>query len=145
MSFYRSMVRLMPYCLDGNSKEGFMLLNRDYKPIGFNTRAWVNYEGCPIRLKFRGLSPSVAAKLAWDGKPLSDAIFLYADCCAPYRKKAYMDTYLERLRLLMSLEYDFEAATNRDWLNKSRADGDVIDLADKAIEEAKEKAARGGL
>jgi len=132
------MVRLMPYCLDGDSKRGFMLLNRDYKPVGFNTRAWVNYEGYPIRLKFRGLTPSVAEKLAWDGRPMPGAIFLYADCCAPYRKTAHMDAYLERLRLLMSLEYDFEAAADREWLNKSRAEGDVIDLADRIIGNAKE-------
>ena len=53
----------LPYCLDKQS-DGYVVLNRRYKPIGFKTRDKVNYEDYPICVELKGFGSVTAAKLS---------------------------------------------------------------------------------
>ena len=94
----------LPYCLKKQPDGRYAVLNRQHKPLGFVTYEHVFYEAYPILFKMRGLKPSVAAKLSFDGNANVDEIFLYNDGCVPTRKKKYMLKYLERLRTLAPMK-----------------------------------------
>jgi hypothetical protein len=96
---------LFPYCLSLQPDGSYVLLNRDYKPIGFQTREWVKYEAYPIQFKFtRKLSPATIRALSVDGKAVSGSIWLYSDGCIPFAgSKEATEAYMKRLDKLASL------------------------------------------
>ncbi len=67
----------LPYCVKRLENGKYILLNRDYKPIGFKTRENVNYENFPVNHKVQGITKKIAAKLSWRGDDNIEAIFLY--------------------------------------------------------------------
>jgi hypothetical protein len=77
-----------------------VVLNRDYKPLGFKTQEHVEYESYPIAVKLKGLTGRVAAKLSWAKSENTDDIFLYNDQCIPTHSVKNMNDYLERLSIL---------------------------------------------
>ena len=89
-----------PYVIKEVEKGKFVVLNREYKPLGFNKRDYVKYEDYPIISKITGLGPSTRNKLAYDGKGEGNMIYLYDDGCVPTQSKKHMDSYLEKLRIL---------------------------------------------
>lgn len=95
---------LFPYCLQRQPDGSYVALNRKYKPLGFMTSDWVQYEAQPIGFKFARLQPATIRALSWNGKEEHAAIFLYSDGCAPFRRsKADTLAYLERLEKLAGL------------------------------------------
>src|ERR1700735_1310186 len=72
-----------PYCIKKLANGHHVVLNRDYKPLGFKTTEHVDYEAYPIGVKFAGLTAKTAKKLSWEGSPKTDEIFLYNDGCIP--------------------------------------------------------------
>jgi hypothetical protein len=103
----------LPYCLREVEDGRWLLLNRHYKPVGFMTKGFVDYENppVPVSVKFkRPLSAATIKALSVDGasQPRDpdnsgcDApfIFLYHDGCPPHREPA---AYLSRLKRLMKL------------------------------------------
>jgi hypothetical protein len=93
----------LPYCLERQEDGRYVVLNRDYKPIGFKTRDWVKYEDYPVRVKFKRLTKAMAAKLSADGKYDLDKIWLYKDGTVPIHSKANMRLYLTKLEMLAKL------------------------------------------
>jgi hypothetical protein len=101
----------MPYCLKRRADGRWVLLNRHYKPLGFDTSAWVDYGAYPIGLALR-MTPTLAAQLSYDGQGIQrhfgfdgtgntyETIHLYDDTCAPSLGKAHMEAYLKRLAIL---------------------------------------------
>lgn len=73
-----------------------MVLNREYKPLGFKTREHVEYEAYPIGVKVR-LTAKTAAKLSWNGSTNTNMIFLYEESCTPTENSQNMRLYLERV------------------------------------------------
>ena len=94
----------LPYCLKRLPDGRYVVLNREYKPLGFKTSAQVHYEEYPIAVKFKGLTQKVAAKLSYKGSEDLDSIFLYNDGCIPTRSAQNMQDYLHRLEILAKLK-----------------------------------------
>ena len=97
-----------PYCLQRQEDGRYVLLNRNYKPVGFFTSEWITYEDYPIGVKVKGLTAAVAARLDYQGRNDLDRIYLYNDGCVPTASDANMQQYLKRLGILMSLRTDEE-------------------------------------
>lgn len=57
----------LPYCLEKSESGNYVVLNRDYKPLGFRTTEFVKYEEFPIGVRFRRLTPAIVKKLSCDG------------------------------------------------------------------------------
>lgn len=93
-----------PYCLQKQQDGRYVLLNRRYKPLGFYTAEFVNYDDFPVALKIEGLSKQVIAKLDWRGEEKDGRIYLYNDSCNPITSSENMTAYLERLAILSKLQ-----------------------------------------
>ena len=100
---------ILPYCLERLEDGRYVVLNRNYRPIGFRTVEHVMYEAYPIALRFKGLTPQVAAKLSFDGKSGLEQIRLYGDGCLPTEGTQQMKAYMARLALLPTLKMDDDA------------------------------------
>lgn len=92
-----------PYCIQRVADGRYILLNRNYKPLGTFSGEWVEYETHPSVAEI-DIPPAVAKKLSWGGSDDTDRIYLYADSCVPTDSKAHMDAYLSRLAVLMALK-----------------------------------------
>lgn len=81
----------------------YVVLNREYKPLGFNSQQHFNYEEYPISAKIKGLTSKSIKKLAWNEAITDEGyIFLYNDKLIPTRSKLNMKMYLEKLEILAS-------------------------------------------
>ena len=94
---------LFPYCIQRVKSGGYILLNRNYKPLGIQSSEWVEYETQPSVAALK-ITAATAIKLSWDGSDNQDRIYLYNDGCIPTDGAAHMDAYLKRLALLMALK-----------------------------------------
>ena len=95
-----------PYCLDKQPDGRYVVLNREYKPIGFKTREHIKYENYPIDVELKGIGSATAAKLSYKGDSNTDRIYLYNDDCVPTENAEHMKNYLERLKSLARLKID---------------------------------------
>ena len=95
----------LPYCIKKLPNGNHIVLNRDYKPIGFRTSAQLDYEAYPVGVKFKRLTAATIAKLSIDGSDSADAIYLYGDSTIPTRSAQNMRQYLERLGILAKLQF----------------------------------------
>ncbi|MBP9868569.1 MAG: hypothetical protein KBC88_06530 [Alphaproteobacteria bacterium] len=94
----------LPYCLKKNEDGAYIVLNREYKPIGFaDSSQFVKYEDYPIAVKYR-ISKVTAQKLSCDGSADTNAIHLYNDGCIPESSAQNMKCYLEKLAVLAKLK-----------------------------------------
>jgi hypothetical protein len=95
-----------PYCIQKQEDGSYVLLNREYKPIGFSTQEYLDYGRYPIGIRFKGLKERTIRKISVDGDPSDGAIYLYGDGSKPTQNKENMEDYLERLSVLMSLKVE---------------------------------------
>lgn len=98
----------MPYCLKKQSDGSYVVLNREYKPVGFNTRDYITYENFPVSSKLKGIGPSTAKKLSHKESDDTEIIFLYDDSCVPVHSAENMKLYLKKLAILAKLEIKTE-------------------------------------
>jgi hypothetical protein len=96
----------LPYCLKRQKDGSFIVLNRNYKPLGFNTNDHLEYEAYPIFLKIKGLTKASIKHIAYNAEMKDDFIYLYDDNCIPTRSKEYMQSYLAKLERLASYIVD---------------------------------------
>jgi hypothetical protein len=82
----------LPYVLRRQEDGSYLVLNRKYKPIGFLTDEWVDYENYPIAHHF---VRETIEKLAIPGSRYGD-IYLYNDGSIP--------TIGKKLAILMKLD-----------------------------------------
>lgn len=94
----------LPYCLEKQANGSYVILNRNYKPIGFNTTESVVFAQYPISVKIPGIKPAVAAKLSISRGLDTKKIFLYDDQTVPTRSKKNMTAYLNKLEILAKLK-----------------------------------------
>jgi hypothetical protein len=94
----------LPYCLQRQADGRYAVLNREYKPVGFNTQEWVEYENYPVCMAIKGLGPAMAKKLSCKGSDDTDCIQLYNDGCNPCAGGEEMRAYSKRLALLTKLK-----------------------------------------
>jgi len=83
----------LPYCLLKHASGGYIVLNRNYKPIGFSTNEYLIYEDYPIEVKFLRLSKATAVKLSWNKSDNLNQIFLYHDGTIPTVSTENMKNY----------------------------------------------------
>ena len=96
----------MPYCLHKQEDGRYAVLNREYKPVGFNTSDWINYDDYPVCVNIKDLESSTAKRLSCSGSEDTDDIFLYNDGCNPVKDEDYMADYLEKLELLAKMQVE---------------------------------------
>lgn len=93
----------LPYCIDLMPDGRYVVLNRNYKPVGMNTNAWVDYAD-PHLVAIKGLGPATREKLSAPGSRLTaERVYLYNDGCTPTDSAEAWSAYSERLRLLAKL------------------------------------------
>ena len=97
----------MPYCLNKLSDGRYIVLNSDYKPLGYSKSEFVNYQDHPSAQNIK-ITKSTAKKLSYCGDDDIESIMLYNDGCTPTRTKKDMDSYLEKLEVLSSLTLEME-------------------------------------
>jgi hypothetical protein len=95
-----------PYCLEKKEDGTWLLLNRNYKPVGFNTSGFINYDDYPVSMKIKGLTKLTLAKLSYNGKVEGSKVYLYNDGCVPTSSKKAMTEYLQRLEIILKLKTD---------------------------------------
>ncbi len=93
-----------PYCLQKQEDGSWVLLNRNYKPIGFNTAGFIKYEEYPVSMKIKGLGPETLKKLSCKGENPSEIVYLYDDGCNPSSSDLAMSKYLEKIAILLKLQ-----------------------------------------
>lgn len=94
----------LPYCLQRQADGSWVILNREYKPVGFNTMGWIDYGDYPVAVTLKGLGPAALKRIAYDGKFENGHAYLYNDGCTPTRAPKYMKAYLARLAILARLQ-----------------------------------------
>lgn len=96
--------RFLPYCIEPLPDGRYIVLNRNYKPLG-ESSGWVDYETHPSATTIKGLTTSNLAKIDWRGAPDADGrIYLYNDASNPIRNAANWEAYAARLQALAELE-----------------------------------------
>lgn len=93
----------MPYCLRKQEDGRYVVLNREYKPVGFFTKEYVEYKDYPVAVHVEGIGPSTAAKLSFNGSDDTSVIYLYNDGCVPTLGEDNMKKYLAKLQILAKL------------------------------------------
>ena len=91
--------RFMPYCIRRLDNGEYVVLNREYKPLGFGHGQY-EYSDYPISVSLKGLTPRIAEKLSHNDNRDLDKIFLYNDDCVPTHSTKHMNNYLKRLAIL---------------------------------------------
>ncbi|MDZ8188995.1 MAG: hypothetical protein RMX96_29595 [Nostoc sp. ChiSLP02] len=94
----------LPYCLEKQSDGRYVVLNREYKPVGFKTTEHIEYQDYPICVELKGIGSATVAKLSYNGDSNTDRIYLYNDGCVPTESAEYMKNYLKRLEILAKLK-----------------------------------------
>ena len=93
----------MPYCLQQQEDGTYIVLNRDYKPVGFYTQKHVKYEDYPIKVKMR-ITKATAKNISWKGSDDTKIIHLYDGDSAPTKNAKKMQDYMNRLEALSKLK-----------------------------------------
>ena len=93
----------LPYCIEQQEDQTWLILNREYSPVGLAV-AHMPPGALPVAVRFKGLGPALLRKLSVDGKTDSGRIYLYNDRCNPIRGDEHMRVYLRKLALLAKLE-----------------------------------------
>jgi hypothetical protein len=103
MSLKNVLSAYLPYMLRRQSCGRYVVVNREYKPVGFNTLTFTKYEPFPVLVRIKGLTPLRASKISFNGSSSLIDIRLYDDGCYPNSAKRKMDDYLARLAVLAKL------------------------------------------
>lgn len=93
----------LPYCIKQQADGSWLVLNREYKPVGFNTGDQINYEDFPVSTKFQELDQATLEKLSYSGEAKSESVYLYNDGTDPLIGAAEMEAYLKRIEILAKL------------------------------------------
>lgn len=104
MALFTVLHAVLPYCVQRQKSGKWLCLNREYKPVGFNTTGWITYGEHPLEMEIPGLTEKVAKRIAYDNEFDGEQIFLYNDGCVPTHTAEDMNNYLARLAILAQLD-----------------------------------------
>jgi hypothetical protein len=94
-----------PYCLQQLDDKSWIILNRNYKPLGSATEEHVTYEDIDPKMRIAKIASAQARLLAYSGDADAEGrIYLYQDGCIPTDSEKNMTAYLKRLSVLMKLK-----------------------------------------
>lgn len=95
----------LPYCLRQRTDKLWVILNRNYKPVGTMNDDWADYDALPADMCIKNVTEAQASKISYSGQPDNNfSIYLYNDGCVPTDSKTNMDAYLSRVAALMKLK-----------------------------------------
>ena len=138
----------LPYCLDRQEDGRWVILNRDYKPLGMLTRDFVRYEDHAVAAYLGGLTAAVRQRLE-DRDNSPDRIYLYDDGSVPTSSKEAWAKYSSKLEALAKLTVSTEPITKADkdeqFKRELRAKhiGDAVRWTGGTEAEAEERFRRG--
>lgn len=104
MALYDFRSIYFPYCLMRQKDGRYLVLNREYKPIGFNTIEHIDYENYPISAKIKGITKKVAIELSISKSNNLEQIFLYDDATNPSTNSKNLKAYLKKLEKLANFK-----------------------------------------
>jgi hypothetical protein len=90
----------MPRCIKRENDGTYVVLNREFKPIGFKTSEFITYEEYPVCVKFKKMDPRTAKKLSVHEEYDPDCIYLYSEMRDLLDNEENMKKYLEKLAIL---------------------------------------------
>lgn len=98
----------LPYCLQQLGPDLWVVLNRQYKPLGISKKDWVDYALHAVKMK---ITPATIKKVAekvvvpkegeFTGK---QALYLYGDGSVPTRSAEHWNNYQARLKALANIK-----------------------------------------
>ena len=94
----------LPYCIKRQPDATYIVLNREYMPLGFKAQQDLDRAGYPAGVKLPGLRAATAAKISYKGSTDLSTIYLYDDGCIPTSSSMHMDAYLKRLAQFAKLK-----------------------------------------
>ncbi len=97
-----------PYCLRKRNDKLWVILNRNYKPVGSCDEKYIDYNTLPANLCIKNITSARAKRLSYSGESDRNAIYLYNDDCVPTSSKKAMDAYLARVAVLILLKNHHE-------------------------------------
>ena len=92
----------LPYCIEKQENDKYAVLNRYYKPLGFNTKTLIDYKKYPVLVNLK-ITKSILKKLTGTQQTDTDKIYLYDDKTNPSRSAKNMNIYLEKLKVLAKI------------------------------------------
>jgi len=93
----------LPYCIEQTEDGSWLVLNRHYKPVGFNTEDHIKYSEYPVASTIKGLGPATLKKLSYTGVVSGNRVYLYNDGSNPLNGPTEMAAYLKRIEVLAKL------------------------------------------
>lgn len=103
----------LPFCLRQLAGDTYVVLNRNLKPVGLTAEGRIRYDDHPVRIRVKGLTPELVARLSCGGSTEADQIFLYDASCAPGDGAIHAAAYAARLHLLSELAIEAEESASR--------------------------------
>ncbi len=94
----------LPYCIELKPNGSVVVLNREFKPLGFKTKKVFEYEDYPILTWLRDFTPEKMAQIVFCKGEGSKRLYLYDDTFVPTDSSRHMSNYLERLSVLADLD-----------------------------------------
>jgi len=94
---------IFPYGMEKQKSGKWVFFNRNYKPVGFNTSEWIDYDKFPVEFDLKGLTSAKRKKLCIDGDGTKDTIYFYKDGSVPNRSAENLSDYFERLEIIIKL------------------------------------------
>jgi hypothetical protein len=100
--------QLLPYCLTKVNDHigGWILLNREYKPLGWNNKEHAKYEDVPKNARIKKLTITQKKFYSWNKeiKENSNFVYLYYDGNIPTSSKENWQKYSKKLEKLSNLK-----------------------------------------
>jgi len=102
----------LPYGMEKNIEGNWFVFNREYKPLGWNTRDHIDYEDYPIFVKYKGLTEKKLESLACpkensirkDDAGKINKVWFYSDGTNPQSYPKYWSDYLDKIKILSKLK-----------------------------------------
>lgn len=91
----------LPYCVQRVEGDLWVVLNRDYKPLGVPKGEWIDYRPHALPMK---ISEKQMAAIDCQGRPGPNEFWLYDDGCVPADSAEKWLAYQARLQRLSALK-----------------------------------------
>lgn len=104
MGYFDVRCTALPYCVKKLKNGAYILLNREYKPLGWAVREYVDYDALTELHHHIKITPATAKKISHSGSDNTDMIMMYDDGSFPTRDKASTEAYFKRLAVLMAIK-----------------------------------------
>lgn len=92
----------LPYCIMHIDTDRYIILNRNYKPLGQTSFDYVDYRKHPSVIHMK-ITEKQAIKLSYDGFIKSDCIYFYDNSDTVLRNTQAFNDYIARLKLLATI------------------------------------------